>query len=265
VSREAVELMRAGTDAFVSGDVDRAIELFHPEVEWHGTVGGIEEGQVWHGPETVVRNLANYFREWGEFEMRAERYIDAGGDDVVVFLREIAKGRESGIEMETETATIYTVRDGKLWRVRPFLDREVALRAAGLAPDTNVGVVRLAFAELGDDLTGSPYWDPEIEMVNAAGWVIEATYRGPEGVMRWWDDLAEAFEDFAFDLLDARELGDGRVLTTQRTTGRFRTTGLPFDGTWASIQTVRDGRVVRAEGYLNERRALRAAGLDPDA
>lgn len=267
MSREAVEFLRAGTAAFVSGDAEASIELLHPDVEWHGTVGGLDEGRVWRGREEVVRNFAEYREDWERLEMHAERFIDAGGDDVVVFYREVAKGRESGIVMETETATINTVRDGKLVRVRPFLDREQALREAGLAPDTNANVVRLAFSEFGGDLTESSYWDPDIVMVNAADWVIETTYRGHEGVMRWWEDLAEAFDDFDLDLLTVRELDDGRVLTTQRFVGRFRETGIPVpeDTAWGSIQTVRDGRVVHAQGYLTAARALRAAGLEPKA
>lgn len=108
----------------------------------------------------------------------------------------------------------------------------------------------------------SDAWDPDIEMVNAAGWVIETTYRGREGVRRWWDDLDEAFADFGFELVDARELDEERVLTTQRMVGTFRATGIPVDAPWASILTVRDGRIVRAEGFLTERRALRAAGME---
>jgi ketosteroid isomerase-like protein len=196
--------------------------------------------------------------------MHAERYIDAGGDDVVIFFREVAKARASGIVMETETAAINTVRDGKLFRVRPFMDRDRALREAGLAPDSNATVVRLAFSEFGLDAAQIEYWHPEMEMINAAGWVIEAEYHGRAGVRRWWEDLSEAFDEFDLELLSVREVDDERVLTTQRFLGTFRETGIPFDAEWASIQTVRDGKVIRAEGYLSERRALRAAGLDPD-
>ena len=262
MSAEGVEFLRRGTEAFVSGDPESARELLHPDVEWHGTVGGLDEGRVFRGREEVVRNFAGYFEEGERLEMHAERYIDTGGEDVVIFFREVAKGRESGIVMETETAVINTVRDGRLVRVRPFLDRELALREAGLTPDSNENVVRLAFSELGTDLTESQYWDPEVEMVNAAGWVIEAAYHGPEGVMRWWEELDDAIADFRFGLLSVRELDDERVMTTQRTMGRFRETGIPFDVEWASIQWVRDGRIVRAEGHLSERRALRAAGLE---
>ena len=64
--------------------------------------------------------------------MRAVEYIDAGGDEVVIFHHEVAKGRQSGIVVETDTATINTVRNGKLVKVRGYMDRAEALRVAGL-------------------------------------------------------------------------------------------------------------------------------------
>jgi ketosteroid isomerase-like protein len=98
-------------------------------------------------------------------------------------------------------------------------------------------------------------------VINAAGWVIESAYHGHTGLRQWWEDLAEAFDDFTLELDDVLEVDEQRVLTTQRFVGHFRATDIPFDGAWASILWIRDGRVVRAEGYLNKRRAMRAAGL----
>ena len=117
--------------------------------------------------------------------------------------------------------------------------------------------VRRAFAEAGGDTF--EHWAEDVEIVNAAGWVIETAYHGHEGLRRWWEDLAEAFADFRMELVDAEDLDDGRVLTTQRLKGTFRSTGIPFDGLWASILHVREGRIARAEGYLSKGRALRAA------
>jgi ketosteroid isomerase-like protein len=125
----------------------------------------------------------------------------------------------------------------------------------------NLEIARRAFEELrrGDYEGGA--WDPDVEVVNAAGWVIEAVYHGHAGLRRWWDDLAEAFGDFSIELEDAQEVDEQRVLSTQRFVGRFRATGIPFDGPWASILWIKDGKVVRAEGHLSKRRAMRAAGL----
>lgn len=125
----------------------------------------------------------------------------------------------------------------------------------------NLEIVRRAFDELSRRDWEGGAWDPGVEVINAAGWVIETSYRGHTGLRRWWEDLAEAFGDFTLELDDLLEVDEERVLTTQRFLGHFRATEIPFDGPWASILWIKDGKVVRAEGYLSKRRAMRAAGL----
>jgi ketosteroid isomerase-like protein len=51
---------------------------------------------------------------------------------------------------------------------------------------------------------------------------------------------------------------DQRFLTVQRFLGHFRTTGIAFDAPWASVLTMREGRIARAVGYRSKRRALLA-------
>ncbi len=125
----------------------------------------------------------------------------------------------------------------------------------------NLEIVRRAFDELRSGEFEGGGWDSSVEVINAAGWVIETAYRGHAGLRRWWEDLAEAFGDFDLELDDVLEVDEERVLTTQRFVGHFRATEIPFDGPWASILWIRDGKVVRAEGYMSKRRAMRAAGL----
>jgi ketosteroid isomerase-like protein len=128
-------------------------------------------------------------------------------------------------------------------------------------PGENLKIVRRAFDELLRREYEGGVWDPEVEINNAAGWVIETDYHGHAGLRRWWEDLAEAFDDFGLELDEVIEIDDDRVLTTQRFVGHFRSTDIEFDGPWASILWIRDGRIVRAQGHLSKRRAMRAAGL----
>lgn len=101
-------------------------------------------------------------------------------------------------------------------------------------------------------------WDTDLEIVNAKGWVLEATYCGHDGLRRWWGDLAEAFSDFAMEVEEITPLDEERFLTVQRFVGHFRVTGIPFDARWASVITVRAGRIIQAVGYLTKGRALKA-------
>jgi len=133
MSRENVEVVRAGIEAIISGDAETALEALHPEIEWHATVGGIDEGRVARGRDEVAQAFIDYFETWERIELRADRYIDAGDDEVVVFFHEVAKGRASGAVVETDTGTVNTVRDGKIAVVRGYMDRDDALGAAGVS------------------------------------------------------------------------------------------------------------------------------------
>ena len=132
MSQENVKIVRACSEAFMSGDIEAALDALDPEIEWHATVGGIDEGRVYRGREEVVQGFVDYFEVWERMEMRADKFIDAGGEDVVVFHHEVAKGRQSGVVVETDTGTVQTVRGGKIVRVRSYMDRNQALEAAGL-------------------------------------------------------------------------------------------------------------------------------------
>jgi ketosteroid isomerase-like protein len=132
MSQENVEIVRTATEAMLGGDAARALDALDPDVEWHATVGGIDEGRIYHGSAEVAQAFIDYFEVWERIELRADDYIDAGDDEVVVFFHEVAMGRESGAVVETDTGTVNTVRDGKIARVRGYMERSQALEAAGL-------------------------------------------------------------------------------------------------------------------------------------
>jgi ketosteroid isomerase-like protein len=101
-------------------------------------------------------------------------------------------------------------------------------------------------------------WHEDAEVVNAKGWVVEATYAGREGVRRWWSELQEAFSDLVIEVDGIEQLDKDTFLTTQRLVGRFRTTGIPMDAPWSSLVTLKDGLIIHAEGYLSKRQAREA-------
>jgi ketosteroid isomerase-like protein len=133
MSQKNVEIMRAAVAAMIRGDALAALDALAPNVEWHATVGGIDEGRVYRGRDEVAQAFADYFETWERIELRADEFIDAGGDQVVVFWHEVAKGRKSGAVVETGTGTVNTIRDGQIVRVRSYMERSQALKAAGLA------------------------------------------------------------------------------------------------------------------------------------
>ena len=127
-----MDLVRAMLDAFIAGDYETSLAKLHPDVEWRGTKGGIDEGQVFRGHREVIRAFVDSAEAWESQTLETTRFIDAG-DRVVVFWHEVARGRQSGAEVTTDTAVIYTVNRGSVVRVDPYMDRDEALEAAGLA------------------------------------------------------------------------------------------------------------------------------------
>jgi ketosteroid isomerase-like protein len=130
--------------------------------------------------------------------------------------------------------------------------------AAGRDAITEV-VARWAEALRRGDL-GEEFWGPDLEIVNAEGWVLGGvTYRGHDGLRQWWHDLAEAFSEFKMEMEEITPLDEERVLTVQRFVGQFRLTEIPIDARWASVITVRAGRIVHAIGYFTKEQALQAS------
>jgi ketosteroid isomerase-like protein len=133
MSQENVELVREAFESFLGGDQKRTARLVDPEVEFHGTVGGLEEGRIAHGLAQIAQEFEEEDLEaWEERRLEAEEFIDAG-DNVVVLLHEYRRGRGSGVELETDTAVVCAVREGRVVRIQGYMDRAAALEAAGLS------------------------------------------------------------------------------------------------------------------------------------
>jgi ketosteroid isomerase-like protein len=68
-----------------------------------------------------------------DFRIEVQSVQAAGEDTVIVFMRTSATGRASGIVSSTESTNVYDFIEGKISRIRIFLDRDEALEAVGPA------------------------------------------------------------------------------------------------------------------------------------
>ena len=133
MSEENIKVVRESLEAWLAGDLEKAAKLLDPEVEFHGTVGGLQEGEIAHGQSQIDHQFEEVDMEaWEERRLEAEEFIDAG-DDVVVLLHEYRRGRGSGIELETKTAVVVAVSGGRVVRIQGYMDRDAALAAVGLS------------------------------------------------------------------------------------------------------------------------------------
>ena len=126
MSQENVKVVREAWDAYSGGDYDRIAGFHDP----HIVVVTLEDGAV-YGNNAVLANYERWDEAWEGAETSLEEVL-GHGDRVFVAARFHARGRASGVEVETRLYEVYTVRDGKVLRIDEYATREEALEAAGL-------------------------------------------------------------------------------------------------------------------------------------
>jgi ketosteroid isomerase-like protein len=132
MSRENVQVVRRMYEAFERDDWGNVGDFVSPDVELHGTSGGLSEGNVARGIEAVRQTFDVWDAEaWEETKLNPQEFIDAG-DQVVVLQHELRRGRGSGVEVESDTAVLFGLSDGRVVRMQGFMDQTEALEAAGL-------------------------------------------------------------------------------------------------------------------------------------
>ena len=131
-------------------------------------------------------------------------------------------------------------------------------------PEENVEILRKAYDAFnrGDlDALYHEFHDPEIEWQTSREDPDAATHRGREGVRRYIGQWLDSFDGLHADVEEYIEAAGGRVFTWTRWTGRGRGSGIDAEWWLATVFTLRDGRVTRAEEFFDRQEALEAVGL----
>ncbi len=84
------------------------------------------------------------------------------------------------------------------------------------------------------------------------------TYRGHDGVRRWFDSFYEVMDGIRWDSHDFQPVGD-RVVIDFTLRARGKTTGLDFGQDAAMVWSFRDGKVIRIELFESMDEAMEAA------
>jgi ketosteroid isomerase-like protein len=107
--------------------------------------------------------------------------------------------------------------------------------------------------------------DPDFEAVVPPEFSAEPdTYRGHEGVRRYFETFAEAMEDVRFEPGRMWDGGDVLVVA-MRVTAKGKQTGIPVEQRFAQTWRIRDGRALAVHAFPSLARALEVAGLPVDA
>ena len=103
--------------------------------------------------------------------------------------------------------------------------------------------------------------DAEFEFRSALASLSGGSYRAGE-VERYFTDIDEQLGDWHTEDETYVEVPDGRVLVIYRVAGHGRQSGVPLDREMAMLWTVRDGKLLFAETFLEPSDTQQAAGLE---
>jgi ketosteroid isomerase-like protein len=124
-----VDVVRRAWEAALRHDNETTLRLYDPEVEIEGHP--LDHTATYRGLDRVREWARNALSAFSDLQSTVQEWIDAG-DYVVAILRLTGRGRKSGVPVEKIEAHVWTVRDGKLRRLRIYESREKALKAVGL-------------------------------------------------------------------------------------------------------------------------------------
>ena len=109
------------------------------------------------------------------------------------------------------------------------------------------------------------YADPEVEFHEDARFPEAGVYRGLDAFREYTERFQESFAEFDFEAEELIDAGGGRVVALTLTGGVGKDSGADVRARSAWIFTVRDGKIVRMDAYLDRAEGLKAAGLAPPA
>jgi ketosteroid isomerase-like protein len=107
-------------------------EFAHDELELWPSDMHVHAEEVYRGHAGWTRFWREFAGIWDHWRLEVDDIVDAGGDQVLVIARALARAKLSGLDLEQEEAHLWTIRDGKAAVVRSFRNRADAQRAAGL-------------------------------------------------------------------------------------------------------------------------------------
>ena len=90
---------------------------------------------------------------------------------------------------------------------------------------------------------------------------VAGAYDGPEGIRRFFADIADASPDFKIVIESLEAVGPDQVLGFMRVTGTGRASGIPIENATGNVYDFADARIQRIRIFFDRNQALEAAGL----
>ena len=130
MSQENLEVVRRAVAALNARDLEGYLACCTPDVELH--TNEVFAG-VYEGPQGIRRFLTDVADAAPDFHIDLQDLKAVGDDQVLAPMQTGSTGRASRIPMTQTQTNVYDLVDGKIRRIRIFLDHHQALKAVGLA------------------------------------------------------------------------------------------------------------------------------------
>jgi ketosteroid isomerase-like protein len=131
MSSDNVEVVRSGYDAFNERNFEAMLEIYDPEIVWEQDEGFVEPG-THYGHAGMRYVFDSILEQFDDFQVRPEEIVELDDGRVLALVRITATGNLSGIRIDTPNGHLFWLRDGKVTRLRLFIDPVAAREAAGL-------------------------------------------------------------------------------------------------------------------------------------
>ncbi len=114
--------------AFNSGDMDTVCNFLADELEWRPAFGqGLIGGNVYRGKAGFRRYYTDLQDGFARYSVQLEHVETVRPDELVVTVRAVGTGRESGIEIDRHFWIVYEFEDGRIVRGQTYPDRAAAV------------------------------------------------------------------------------------------------------------------------------------------
>jgi ketosteroid isomerase-like protein len=133
MSEENVEVFRRALEAYNRREIDAFLEAFDPMVETHPLTLAMfsQETTVYRGHEGIRQFVRDVDEALAQVQVEPLEIRDLG-ERLVASGRLHARGRASGAEIESPVSWLVEFNNGRVIRMRDYLDFTEALEAAGL-------------------------------------------------------------------------------------------------------------------------------------
>jgi ketosteroid isomerase-like protein len=131
MSEENVEIVRRYFAAWNAGGLDAARTFWSDDFEWHDAPD-MPDGSVYRGAEVAATHFRDLTEVLGTMEVHLDRVLPAG-DEVFVALDVHLDVPRGELMLDGPIFETVRVEEGKISRIRLFLDEQAALEAAGLS------------------------------------------------------------------------------------------------------------------------------------